>query len=127
MISDPKRSATGMAKRTAWFERSEKSMGTRIFATGNMTASVHDLTADASQRPAGIGYPNRKEICMQLGMIGLGRMGANMVRRLMRGGHQCVVWDQGRANVEKLEGESPAAAAPGLVDDPRRRRGWLSG
>lgn len=30
---------------------------------------------------------------MQLGMIGLGRMGANMVRRLMRGGHQCVVYD----------------------------------
>ncbi len=31
---------------------------------------------------------------MQLGMIGLGRMGANMVRRLMRGGHQCVVYDR---------------------------------
>ena len=30
---------------------------------------------------------------MQLGMIGLGRMGANMVRRLMRGGHGCVVYD----------------------------------
>ena len=30
---------------------------------------------------------------MQLGMIGLGRMGANMVRRLMRGGHDCVVHD----------------------------------
>ena len=30
---------------------------------------------------------------MQLGMIGLGRMGANMVRRLMRGGHECVVYD----------------------------------
>ena len=30
---------------------------------------------------------------MQLGMIGLGRMGANMVRRLLRGGHQCVVFD----------------------------------
>ena len=30
---------------------------------------------------------------MQLGMIGLGRMGANMVRRLLRGGHQCVVYD----------------------------------
>ena len=30
---------------------------------------------------------------MQLGMIGLGRMGANMVRRLMRGGHECVVHD----------------------------------
>ena len=30
---------------------------------------------------------------MQLGMIGLGRMGANMVRRLLRDGHQCVVYD----------------------------------
>ena len=30
---------------------------------------------------------------MQLGMIGLGRMGANMVRRLLRGGHSCVVFD----------------------------------
>ena len=30
---------------------------------------------------------------MQLGMIGLGRMGANMVRRLMKAGHECVVWD----------------------------------
>ncbi len=30
---------------------------------------------------------------MQLGMIGLGRMGANMVRRLIRGGHDCVVHD----------------------------------
>ena len=31
---------------------------------------------------------------MQLGMIGLGRMGANMVRRLMKNGHQCVVYDR---------------------------------
>ena len=30
---------------------------------------------------------------MQLGMIGLGRMGANMVRRLLTGGHQCIVYD----------------------------------
>jgi 6-phosphogluconate dehydrogenase len=30
---------------------------------------------------------------MELGMIGLGRMGADMVRRLMRGGHRCVVYD----------------------------------
>ncbi|MGA8696345.1 MAG: NAD(P)-binding domain-containing protein, partial [Xanthobacteraceae bacterium] len=30
---------------------------------------------------------------MQLGMVGLGRMGANMVRRLIKGGHQCVVFD----------------------------------
>jgi 6-phosphogluconate dehydrogenase len=31
---------------------------------------------------------------MQLGMIGLGRMGANLVRRLTRDGHECVVYDQ---------------------------------
>ena len=31
------------------------------------------------------------QIAMQLGMVGLGRMGANMVRRLIKGGHQCVV------------------------------------
>ncbi len=42
---------------------------------------------------------------MQLGMIGLGRMGGNMVRRLMRGGHQCVVYDLTPANVSALEKE----------------------
>jgi len=42
---------------------------------------------------------------MQLGMIGLGRMGANMVRRLMRGGHQCVVWDVNRDSITKLAEE----------------------
>jgi 6-phosphogluconate dehydrogenase len=42
---------------------------------------------------------------MQLGMIGLGRMGANMVRRLMRGGHQCVVFDVGPDNVKRMVGE----------------------
>ena len=36
---------------------------------------------------------------MQLGMIGLGRMGANMVRRLIRGGHECVVFDMSAAAV----------------------------
>jgi 6-phosphogluconate dehydrogenase len=39
---------------------------------------------------------------MQLGMIGLGRMGANMVRRLMRGGHDCVVYDRTPAAVATL-------------------------
>jgi 6-phosphogluconate dehydrogenase len=43
-------------------------------------------------------------------MIGLGRMGANMVRRLMRGGHQCAVWDQNHANVEALAGEGATGA-----------------
>ena len=37
---------------------------------------------------------------MQLGMIGLGRMGANMVRRLMLGGHTCTVFDRAAAVLE---------------------------
>jgi 6-phosphogluconate dehydrogenase (decarboxylating) len=42
---------------------------------------------------------------MQLGMIGLGRMGANLVRRLMRNGHECVVHDLDPASVRELERE----------------------
>ena len=42
---------------------------------------------------------------MQLGMIGLGRMGANMVRRLMKDGHECVVFDVNPDAVKELEGE----------------------
>jgi 6-phosphogluconate dehydrogenase len=42
---------------------------------------------------------------MQLGMVGLGRMGANLVRRLTRDGHHCVVYDVNEAAVRELEGE----------------------
>src|ERR1700704_5574968 len=42
---------------------------------------------------------------MQLGMIGLGRMGANMVRRLQKNGHQCVVYDRSPDSVNQLSGE----------------------
>ncbi len=42
---------------------------------------------------------------MQLGMIGLGRMGANMVRRLLKNGHQCVVYDRSADSVKQLTGE----------------------
>jgi 6-phosphogluconate dehydrogenase len=52
---------------------------------------------------------------MQLGMIGLGRMGANMVRRLMRGGHDCVVFDLSTDNVKKLAGEG--ATGSNSLDD----------
>jgi len=48
---------------------------------------------------------------MQLGMIGLGRMGANMVRRLLRGGHECVVYDRSDANVKQLAGEGATGAS----------------
>jgi 6-phosphogluconate dehydrogenase len=48
---------------------------------------------------------------MQLGMIGLGRMGANMVRRLLRAGHQCVVFDRSPQVVEELVKEKAVGAS----------------
>jgi 6-phosphogluconate dehydrogenase len=47
---------------------------------------------------------------MQLGMIGLGRMGGNMVRRLMRGGHECFVFDLNADNVKQMEGDGATGA-----------------
>ena len=47
---------------------------------------------------------------MQLGMIGLGRMGANMVRRLMRGGHECVVYDRYTDAVKQMASEGANGA-----------------
>ena len=47
---------------------------------------------------------------MQLGMVGLGRMGANLVRRLMRAGHSCVVYDVNPDAVSTLEGEGATGA-----------------
>jgi 6-phosphogluconate dehydrogenase len=52
---------------------------------------------------------------MQLGMIGLGRMGANMVRRLMRGGHPCVVFDRNPDSVKTLANEG--ATGTGSLDE----------
>src|SRR5579871_982359 len=48
---------------------------------------------------------------MQLGMIGLGRMGANLVRRLVRDGHECVVFDLNQQAVAQLAGEGAAGAS----------------
>jgi 6-phosphogluconate dehydrogenase len=47
---------------------------------------------------------------MQLGLVGLGRMGANMVRRLQKGGHKCTVFDLNADNVKKLMGEGAGGA-----------------
>ncbi len=55
-------------------------------------------------------YLFTQEEVMQLGMIGLGKMGANMVRRLMQGGHSCVGFDVNLANVESLESEGAQGA-----------------
>jgi 6-phosphogluconate dehydrogenase (decarboxylating) len=52
-------------------------------------------------------------------MIGLGRMGANMVRRLMRGGHELVVWDVNQDAVDELAGEG-ATGAPTLEEFVRK-------
>jgi 6-phosphogluconate dehydrogenase len=52
---------------------------------------------------------------MQLGMIGLGRMGANMVRRLLKGGHQCVVFDRSPQAVTELAREH-AVGTSSLAD-----------
>lgn len=48
---------------------------------------------------------------MEPGMIGLGRMGANMVRRLLRGKHRCVVFDQSPEQVKRLADEGAVGAA----------------
>jgi 6-phosphogluconate dehydrogenase len=65
---------------------------------------------------------------MQIGMIGLGRMGANMVRRLLRGGYECVVFDANVGNVKQLAGEG-AVGATSLDDFVRKlktpRAVWL--
>ncbi len=65
---------------------------------------------------------------MQIGMIGLGRMGANMVRRLQHAGHDCVVFDRSSAAVQTLsaEGMTGAASAQDLVSKLNAPRAiWL--
>ena len=62
---------------------------------------------------------------MQIGVVGLGRMGANISRRLMRAGHSCVVWDANAATVQELGKEGAQAVSSlgdvvaGLKDRPR--------
>ncbi len=65
---------------------------------------------------------------MQLGMVGLGRMGANLVRRLIRDGHECVVYDVNADPVAKLAGEGATGA--GSLDEfvaklERPRAAWV--
>jgi 6-phosphogluconate dehydrogenase len=65
---------------------------------------------------------------MQLGMIGLGRMGANMVRRLLAGGHRCVVFDRAAQAVKELAQEkaAPASSLADLVKKLEKPRAvWL--
>jgi len=70
----------------------------------------------------------KKNSTMQLGMIGLGRMGANMVRRLIKDGHQCVVFDRSADAVKDLVKDS-AVGATSLADFVKKlnkpRAVWL--
>ena len=61
---------------------------------------------------------------MQLGIIGLGRMGGNMARRLVRGGHACVVYNRSKGPVEELvkdgaQGTTDLAAFVSMLEAPR--------
>ncbi|MET0805356.1 MAG: NAD(P)-binding domain-containing protein, partial [Acidimicrobiales bacterium] len=67
---------------------------------------------------------------MQLGMIGLGRMGANMVRRLVRDGHECIVYDVSPDAVAALAAEADGITGAGSLADvaaamPAPRSVWL--
>lgn len=48
---------------------------------------------------------------MQIGMVGLGRMGANMAERLIKGGHECVVFDLNPDSIERLAKKGAQGAA----------------
>ena len=61
---------------------------------------------------------------MQLGMIGLGRMGANMVRRLLKGGHECVIFDINKGNMGELAREG--ATHPKILPPSSFRRCGLN-
>ncbi len=65
---------------------------------------------------------------MRIGMIGLGRMGGNMVRRLLRAGHECVVWNQSPGPIAELAklGAIGASSLPDLVAKlPAPRTVWI--
>src|SRR4051795_9100141 len=65
---------------------------------------------------------------MQIAMIGLGRMGSNMVRRLLRAGHECVVFNRSRQPIEELARENaiPAANLGDVVKKLKKPRAvWL--
>jgi 6-phosphogluconate dehydrogenase len=65
---------------------------------------------------------------MEIGLVGLGRMGANMVRRLEQGGHKCTVFDLNAENVKKLvsEGAAGANSLQDLVQKlPKPRAVWV--
>src|SRR4029450_8173218 len=94
--------------------------------TRNLKPGTRNRTPD--NRPSRSQFFLRKEFFMQIGMIGLGRMGANMVRRLLTGGHQCVVFDMSPKTVQELTQEK-AVGSSSLADFVKKltkpRAVWL--
>ena len=64
---------------------------------------------------------------MRLGFIGLGRMGANMVRRLVRDGHEIIVYNRTPEKSREIEGEGEGAKATFSIDGARRVAGEAAG
>jgi 6-phosphogluconate dehydrogenase len=82
---------------------------------------------DGNPQPLVLPGP-RNRVTMQLGMIGLGRMGSNMARRLLKEGHECVVFDRSPEPVEELAKENaiPAASLKDLTCKLKKPRAiWL--
>ena len=95
--------------------------GIRKFYAERASWSSTPSLAWPRRRPAD-NVNHTKEAKMQLGMIGLGRMGANMVRRLLKGGHQCVVFDRSPDAVKQLVGRKRS----GLLRSRSSRKNWTN-
>src|SRR5262249_22976294 len=105
----PSKNPEDQSKKSLRSQRIRKNAGSRMSAH---IARILDSCECGHQSLSAFG---NKESVMQLGMIGLGRMGANMVRRLIKGGHQCVVFDRSPKVVEDLAKEK-AVASSSLAD-----------
>ena len=95
-------SASSRRRRRAAISRCWPSAGGALLRV-HLGAHVEAGLDDPRRRPSGRLWHNEsheRRNMMQLGMVGLGRMGGNIVRRLMRRGHQCVVFDQNPAAIE---------------------------
>src|SRR6188474_3439474 len=110
----PRASSRYSARKVIFFARSPvmpKIVSASAWAWAERLASAlidRRLTAGwaAGHRPARVGLA-----AVELGMVGLGRMGANMARRLMRDGHRCVVYDVDPEAVARLAGEGAEGAS----------------
>src|SRR5205823_6366647 len=84
-------------------------------ASADVAVACKDGTGTGAASRAATPTVREGESGMQPGMVGLGRMGANLVRRLIRAGHECVVYDLSEASIRQLETEG--AIGSSSLDD----------